>query len=110
MSKNELNLVVKLAEGGSLRTAVTEGVVDVGLGYAAGKIQSATGLELKMPNLANAPVGVKTFFKEVTTEGVTKLVPRVWTGRGPVNWGVGELIKVPLSKGAEMLGVKKPDG
>ncbi len=99
----------KLAEGESLGTAMKEGAVDAGLGYVSGKIQSATGLELKTPNLANAPVGVKTFVKVVTTEGGTSIRPRIWTGRGPVNWVIGEGIKAPLSKGAEALGLKKPE-
>ncbi len=99
----------KLAEGESLGTAVKEGAVDAGLGYVSGKIQDATGLSLKTPNLANAPVGAKTFFKVVTKDGTSTIAPRVWTGRGPLNWVVGEGIKAPLSKGAEALGVKKPD-
>ena len=99
----------KLAEGESLGTAVKEGAVDAGLGYVSGKIQSATGLELKTPNLANAPAGVKTFFKVVGKDGTMTIRPRIWTGRGPTNWVIGEGIKAPLGKGLEAMGVKKPD-
>ena len=99
----------KVGDGQSYRAAVKEGAAAVGLGYVSGKIQSATGLEFKTPNLANSPVAVKTFFKTVTKDGVSKLVPRTWTGNETMNWVIGQKVSAGVGKAAEAMGLKEPD-